>query len=169
MPDRFQDVFSSPLPELEAIRNRHPLPSLGHWFCKRRGMLGQRAFFHILASYSICNVASIVVTGGKSILGVHAIVHLYAAADSLALYAGLSTQSRKRRSSWLTAAFTRSTKNRDSTLLTFLNAPGGQKNCPLRSKRRIVLPGGLGQFCFLSPERPVESHCRFGERQGSYD
>jgi hypothetical protein len=50
-----------------------------------------------------------------------------------------------------------------------LNAPGGQKNCPLRSKRRIVLPGGLGQFCFLSPERPVESHCRFGERQGSYD
>jgi hypothetical protein len=85
MPDRFQDVFSSPLPELEAIRNRHPLPSLGHWFCKRRGMLGQRAFFHILASYSICNVASIVVTGGKSILGVHAIVHLYAAADSLAL------------------------------------------------------------------------------------
>ena len=56
-------------------------------------MLGQRAFFHVLASYSICNVASIVVTGGKSILGIHAIVPPYAAADSLALRrAGLTVK-----------------------------------------------------------------------------
>ena len=54
-------------------------------------------------------------------------------------------------------------------LSRFLTSPGGQKNFSLRSKRRVVFTGRLSRFCFLSSERQLKSHRRFGERQGSYD
>jgi hypothetical protein len=59
----------------------------------RRGMLDKEQSFTSWASSSICNVASIVVTGSNSILAVHAITRTFMDLPIPLHYAGPSTQS----------------------------------------------------------------------------